>query len=278
MNTLSEAIVLVTGGSAGIGLACARTFAKKGAHVVLIARGQDRLDEAVSLIHADGGAATAIVADISSPLDCDAALAEVEQRFGRLDILVNNAGLHHRGPFLDNDADELAAMIDVNLKSPIRLTRRVLPLMLKTGGVIINVASLAGCIPVPNSTVYSASKFGMRAFSLALHAELEGTGITVCCVSPGPVDTGFIMDHLDTVSDITFSQPIVTAQQVADAILACSIDGKAERKLPRSSGLLTTMGYLFPSLRRILRGRLEKKGRRIRRRLMDERRGPNKPT
>ena len=110
-------------------------------------------------------------------------------------------------------------MILVNLESPIYLTRIALPHLLKQQGAIVNVASLAGCVPVPGSAAYSASKFGLRAFSLALGTELEGTGVSVSLVSPGPVSTGFILDQLDEVTDITLSQPMVTPEHVAEMVV-----------------------------------------------------------
>ena len=129
---------------------------------------------------------------------------------------------------MDNTAADLAAMISVNLAGPIYLTRLAMPALKKSHGAVVNVASLAGCVPVPRSAAYSASKFGLRAFSLALSAELEGTGVRVSCVSPGPVDTDFIMKNLDSVTDITFSQPIVSPDAVARAIVACAHDGRPE--------------------------------------------------
>ncbi|HET7499571.1 MAG TPA: short-chain dehydrogenase, partial [Kofleriaceae bacterium] len=99
-------------------------------------------------------------------------------------------------------------------------------------------------------------------FSMALAEELRGTGVTVSCVSPGPVDTQFIMAELDTVSDLTMSQPLVTAEDVAGLVVASALDGKLERATPRLSSALATLGYLSPPLRRALRPMLERRGRR----------------
>ena len=268
---LQGKVVLITGASAGIGGAAARLFGSMGAKVALMARGEKRLQEAVEAIGESGGQAFGFPGDAASKEDCQAVLTAVQEKWGQLDILVNNAGLHHRGPFLDNDPEELARMIQVNLESPIYLTRIALPYLLRQGGAIVNVASLAGCIPVPDSATYSASKFGLRAFSLALRTELESKGVSVSLVSPGPVNTGFILDELDQVTDITLSQPMVSSERVAEAILACVLDGRAERKIPRASGVLTTLGYLFPLLKRGLRPLLEWKGARAKRKLQSPR-------
>lgn len=140
-------------------------------------------------------------------------------------------------------------------------------------GAVVNVASLAGKVPTAGSTVYSATKFGLRGFSMALADELRGTDVTVSCVSPGPVDTQFIMAELDTVTDLTMSQPLVTADEVAELVVASAIDGKLERATPRLSGALATAGYLAPSLRHALRPMLERRGRRNKQKLRERRAG-----
>ena len=121
--------------------------------------------------------------------------------------------------------------------------------------------------------VYSATKFGLRGFSMALADELRGSGVTVSCVSPGPVDTQFIMAELDSVTDLTMSQPLVTADQVAALVVASAIDGRLERDTPRLSGALATMGYIAPSLRHALRPMLERRGRRNKQKLRERRAG-----
>ena len=138
-------------------------------------------------------------------------------------------------------------------------------------GAIINVASLAGRTPVPGAATYSASKFGMRAFTFALAEELRDTNIKVAAVSPGPIDTGFIMANIDNVTDLTFSQPISTAEEVAQEILNLCSNRKLERSMPPLSGLLTMATYLWPAIGRVMRPLLEKKGQRVKRKLKVQR-------
>ena len=143
------------------------------------------------------------------------------------------------------------------------LTRLALPTMLEQGsGSIVGVASLAGRMPLEDEASYSATKFGLRAFSFALADELEGSGVKVSVVSPGPVETGFIMERIDEVPDIVFSQPMSTADEIADLVLASAVDGRRERVKPAISARLATLGYLLPNMRRVLKPRLEAKGRR----------------
>ena len=268
MRDLNRALVVITGASAGIGLACARCFVAEGSEVLLVARGEARLQSVVASL---GERAHAVVADIGTDAGMTTVLAAVEQIGRPVSVLVNNAGLHHRGAFADNAADPLAAMVDVNLRAPIRLTRLLLNQLQSTQGAVVNVASLAGCVPVPNSAVYSSTKFGLRALSMALAHELAPDGVTVSLVSPGPVDTGFIMDDIESVSDLTFSQPIVTAEAVANAVVASAKDGRVERKLPAASGRLATFAYVFPAVKRMLQPLLERKGARVKQRLLTER-------
>jgi short-subunit dehydrogenase len=260
--------VFITGASLGVGRATAHRFHDLGANVVLVARRQGPLEEA-----ADGLERALVL-----PLDvCDLdaipkAFDETVERFGSLDGLVNNAGAHFRGPLMNRTADEIATMADVNFKAPLVLTRHALPHMKRAGsGFVVNVASLAGKVPLDGAATYSATKFGLRAFTYAMAQEFRDTNISFSAVSPGPIDTGFIMDEIDEVEDITFSQEICTAEDVADMIVACATDGTVEREFPPLGGKLATLSYLFPALRQTVKPLLERKGRKVKERLKRER-------
>ena len=263
----TEKTVIITGGSEGVGAAAARKFAAAGAHLLLVARGQQKLDAIANELRATTKVET-FALDVSDAAGCASMLQKAEADFGRIDVLVNNAGYHERGLVDTVDADDLGKMIDVNLRAPVVLTRLVLPYLRKAGGgAIINVASLAGRTPVPGSATYSATKAGLRAFSFALADELNEDNVKIAVVSPGPIDTGFIMSDIDNVSDLTFSQPISTAEEVADAIVElCSNDAR-EQAMPRISGVLTNMTYMMPWLGRLARPMLERKGQRVKKEL-----------
>ena len=148
------------------------------------------------------------------------------------------------------------------------LTRIALPHIREAGGgAIVNVASLAGRTPVPGSAAYSASKFGLRAFTFSLDEEIRGSGIKLAVVSPGPVATQFILADIDTTSDLTFSQPMSSAEEVAQAILDLCGNKQREQAVPAISGVLTTLIYLMPWLGRALRPALERKGSRVKKEL-----------
>jgi short-subunit dehydrogenase len=262
--------VIITGGSTGIGAATARLFAEAGADLVLVARSRKNL-EAVAAELRDKARVEIFPMDVTDADACVDLFKKAAFEFGSVDILVNNAGFHARGPVRKVEPEDLGRTIDVNLKAPIMLTRIALPYLEEAGGgAIINVASLHGKLASAGASTYSASKFGLRIFTLALHQELEGTGIKVAVVSPGPVDTGFIMDNLDEVEDIVFSQPMSSAEDVAQTILDLCGNTLREQDLPVSTGMLATAAYLMPWLTKILRPSLERKGAREKARLKAE--------
>ena len=160
-----EKTVIITGGSEGVGAAAARMFAEAGANLLLVARNKKNL-EAIAEELRDKTRVEIFAMDVSDADACVDLFKKANFEFGRIDVLVNNAGYHQRGPFTTVDANDLGKMIDVNLKAPIVLTRLALPYMEDEGGAIINVGSLAGKTPVPNSATYAASKAGLRSLTL----------------------------------------------------------------------------------------------------------------
>jgi short-subunit dehydrogenase len=261
-----DKVAIVTGASSGIGLATARSFVQRGTRVALVARSQDKL---TALAHELGAErARGFVLDVTDRRRIVDLPAQVVAHFGRLDIVVNNAGVNHRGVVAELAAAELAAIVDTNLVAPVLLTRAALP-QLSPGGVIVNVASLAGKIPVPHEAAYSASKAGLRAFSRALAAELAVDGnLRVCTICPGPVDTGFFGEDLARVPNLVFSQPMSSAEQIADEVVRAVEQDVAEIDVPPLSGKLATLGYLWPRLMGKLRPLLERQGARNKQRYL----------
>lgn len=265
-DNFKDKTVVITGGSEGVGAACARRFGDAGANLLLVARSKKNLERIATELRAKTRVET-VTMDVSDIDACNNLFKKAEFEFGGVHVLINNAGFHERGAAESITIADLCMMIDVNLKAPIVLSCLALPYLRQSGGAIINVASLAGRTAVPGAATYSATKFGLRAFTIALAEELRGANVKVATVSPGPIDTGFIMANIDDVSDLTFSQPISTADQVAIEIMKLCANNKVERSMPPVSGLLTTLTYLFPGFARAMRPALESKGRRVKRRL-----------
>jgi len=259
--SFSGKTVIITGASAGVGAACARAFAAHNANLVLVARGRAGLNSIAKELRQKTEVLT-VAMDVADTGQCLKLLNKAEAKFGSVDVLINNAGMHSRGDLSTVDPIEVAAMVDINLRAPMVLSCAAIPFLHRAGsGAIVMVGSLAGRAPLQGAVTYSGTKAGLRAFAYGLADELRDANINVGVVSPGPIDTGFIMDEIDQVEDIVFSQPMSSAAQVADAVLDIAAGKRVEISMPAISGKLTTLSYLFPSLRRGLRSKLYEMGR-----------------
>jgi NAD(P)-dependent dehydrogenase (short-subunit alcohol dehydrogenase family) len=212
LKSLDGQVAIVTGASAGIGAATASELARRGAHVVLVARGADRLAARAEAIVTAGGRALALPADVANPRHIAELIRQVMDRFGRIDILVNNVGGGAFAP-LTLAPEEIARMIDANLLGAILLTRAVLPGMIeRRHGAIIAVGAVTGAVAL--DPLYSATKFGLRGFALSLRRQVAGTGVAVSVVSPGFIRTDPASRHRLFVPG-----PEVVAHHIADLVL-----------------------------------------------------------
>lgn len=182
---LTDAHVLVTGASRGIGAGLARGFRDAGARVTLVARSAGPLEELASEL---GG--SAVVADLTDPAALEGLIARVEQQGGPIDVLVNNAGVDETAAFTSLSAPDLSALVALNLLAPMELTRQVLPGMIERGGGhVLNVSSLAGTAVLPGMAPYSATKAALTHFTAGLRADLRGLPIGTTVVEVGLVPT-----------------------------------------------------------------------------------------
>jgi NAD(P)-dependent dehydrogenase (short-subunit alcohol dehydrogenase family) len=182
-------VVIITGASSGIGAATARRLGRAGMVIVLAARRADEMAAVGRDIESKGGTAVVVPTDVRNPADIAALVERAAGVDGRIDVLVNNAGVGGSASVLADDA-VVDAMLDVNLRAPIRLMRAVVPLMTVQGhGAIVNIGSVAGEIGIAGT--YSATKFALRGLTDSVRRELAGTGIRVTLIEPGYIATPF---------------------------------------------------------------------------------------
>jgi NAD(P)-dependent dehydrogenase (short-subunit alcohol dehydrogenase family) len=235
MNRLSGKVAVITGGNAGIGEAIAKTFAREGARVVITGRRQEELDRVVNDIVKEQGKAFAVSGSVTDEPHVQETVRRTVQKFGRLDILVNNAGVGDFGKRLHEIDDATwAHILDVNLTGLFRITRAVLPQMLKQGkGAIVNISSIASLVGIPTSPAYTASKGALDAVTRALAIDYAKEGIRCNVVNPGLIDTPMaapLMTNPDQLDPILSHYPIRRVgkpEEVASMVLYLASDEAA---------------------------------------------------
>lgn len=188
-----DKVVVITGGSDGIGLASAQHFAQEGARVYITARRQALLDQAVSQI---GHAAVGVQGDVTSLSDLTRLIDRIERDHGRIDVVFANAGMHEAIPLEAIDEAHFDAMFGLNVKGLVFTVQKALPLMTE-GGVIVLNGSIAGSKAYPNQSLYNASKAAVRSFARSWTNDLKERGIRVNVVSPGGTETRLMRSFLD---------------------------------------------------------------------------------
>ena len=233
--------MVLTGASSGIGRATAQELAARGYALVLAARRGDSLTALARELDPSGARVLAVPTDVTDDASRRALVAAAHAQFGRIDILINNAGVTIERGWWWDDPDPLR-VLRVNLESPAELTRLVLPEMRARGsGHIVNIGSVAG--RVATQGLYSASKFGLRGFSLALRRELLGSGVQVSLVAPG-----FVKSEMTAGARLPMPGPEVVARAVAGVLLR----PRREVVVPRAYRLLALLDALWPGLGDVL--------------------------
>jgi short-subunit dehydrogenase len=190
-TALDGKVVVITGGSRGLGLELARVFGSQGARMALIARDEAELQRAAAELDEHGIEVSIWPADLTQGDACETLPDKIAKQHGAIDILVNNAGEIIVGPFETFTHDDFHRSLAIHLWAPLRLTQAVLPIMKRQGGGrIANISSVGGKIPVPHLSSYCAGKFALVGLSGTLRAELKKDGIVVTTVCPGLMRTG----------------------------------------------------------------------------------------
>lgn len=184
-SKMKDKVVIITGASSGIGLACAREFAHRGALVSVCARSADKLEEIKSEFDAAGHKLLVTEADVSREEDCKRLIDNTVREFGKIDILINNAGMSMRALFVDLHLDVMRKLMDINFWGTVYCTKYALPYILEQKGSVVGVSSIAGFIGLPGRAGYSASKYAMHGFLNTLRVENLRKGLHVLIVAPG---------------------------------------------------------------------------------------------
>ncbi|HET8656524.1 MAG TPA: SDR family NAD(P)-dependent oxidoreductase [Longimicrobiaceae bacterium] len=240
-------VVLVTGGSRGIGLASARRFAAAGARVVLVARDEDRLAGAAAEL---GDETVVLPADLTSGTEVTGLVRAVEERIGRVDVLVNCAGQLEVGPAERLGPPIAERLTSVNYLGPVRLIHACLPLLRRgTRRSIVCVSSLAGKIAPPYMAAYAASKFALTAYCRSLRQELRPEGFHVGLVFPGPVDTAMIEGRIRTrYYPLPPGTPVLDEDAAAAAVVHTVLRRADEWVVPRRLAAAMRLGQAFPGV------------------------------
>lgn len=255
----SSKVVLITGGSRGLGLLLARRICSAGGKVALLARNVAELEQAHADLAERGGEALALQCDLLERMQIQSAVAKTIERFGRIDILINNAGIIEVGPLAHMTREDFARSMTLHFGAPFSLIMETLPHFRRQGGGrIVNIASIGGKVAVPHLAPYCASKFALVGLSDALRAELARENIKVTTVIPGMMRTGshvnakFKGDHEREYAWFAASTRLpfvsIDAEYAADRILNACRRGRASLTMPMATRVLVLANAIFPNL------------------------------
>lgn len=231
---LKGKVIVITGATSGIGLACARDFARKGALLSLAARSEARL-AAVGEELSPMTEVLTVPTDVTREDDCRNLVEQTVARFGRIDVLVNNAGISMRAMFKDLELDVMRALMDTNYWGTVYCTKYALPWLLESKGSVVGVISTAGFVGLPARTGYSASKFAIRGFLNTLRIEHINDGLHVLVFAPGFTASNIRSAALTFDGTPQGDSPreegkMMSAEKVA-GILARAIDRRTRQKV-----------------------------------------------
>ncbi len=244
-------VVIITGGSSGIGKALVYAFAQKGSKVVNAARNEVKLKEIEQDLTSKGLTVASVVADVSLEHDCKRIIETCLEHFGKIDILINNAGISMRAAFIDLDLDVIRTLMNTNFWGTVYCTKYALPHILINKGSIVGISSIAGFQGLPGRTGYSASKFAIHGFMDTLRIEHLHEHLHVMVACPSFTSTNIRKTALNKVGHIQGESPrdeskMMTAEQVAHRIIR-GISHRRRTLIMTSKGkLIVFLNKMFP--------------------------------
>jgi NAD(P)-dependent dehydrogenase (short-subunit alcohol dehydrogenase family) len=251
LKRLEHQVIVITGGTSGIGLATAKRAAERGARVVLCSRNEAELRETVSAIAERGGTATSLVADVSSPDDMERVASTAMQEYGALDTWVNNAGVSFYGRLAEVAIEDMRQLFEINFWGTVYGSRAALPRLRTNGGALINVGSVVSDRAIPLQGAYSASKHAIKGFTDALRMELEEekAPISVTLIKPSTIDTPYFQHAKNYMSvEPKPPAPVYAPELVANAILRAAEHPVRDITIGGGGRVISAVGMALPRL------------------------------
>lgn len=256
--SFANKIVLITGGSRGLGLEIAREICDQSGNVALLARDPEERARAKAHLDKRGGEVLTVGCDLLDRAQIQSAVEQTIAHFGRIDILINNAGIIEVGPLNQMDREDFERAMQLHFWAPYFMIMQVVPNMRANGGGhIVNISSIGGKIAIPHMAPYSASKFALTGFSDAIRAELARDKIFVTTVTPGMMGTGSQIhasfkgdtsaeyDWFELSTRLPFAS--ISAERAARKILAACRRGSPALVMPWSAYFLIAANAIFPN-------------------------------
>ena len=250
---MKDKIVIITGGSSGIGKALAEKFGSEGSKVLITGRNQQDLDATVNEMRSRNIEIVGFRADVSQEGDNKAMAAEAIQKFGRIDILINNAGISMRALFNEVDLEVVKKVMEINFFGVLYATKYCLPEIIKNQGSVVGISSIAGYRGLPGRTGYSASKFALNGFLEVLRTELLNTGVNVLTACPGFTSTNIRKRSLTKYGSHQGESPrdeenMMTSEEVAERIYHAVLKRKRILVLTAMGKVAVWLNKVWPSL------------------------------